>query len=113
VPQSALSCCPQPYTQTQLPRPAANVAAEFEDIEQSARQSAGVLAPWRALLARRHRPQLVSAVLIPFFQEWTGLGALVVFGPEIFRRVLTPTPDLIIVGAERGVQRRSLTLEAA
>ena len=65
---------------------AADVSSEFDDIEESARQSAGVLAPWRALLARRHRPQLVSAVLIPFFQEWTGLGALVVFGPELFRR---------------------------
>ena len=66
---------------------AANVTNEFEDIRESARQSAGVLTPWRNLLLRRHRPQLVTAVMIPFFQEWTGLGALVIFGPEIFRRV--------------------------
>ena len=66
---------------------AANVSAEFEDISESARRSAGVLAPWRNLLLRRHRPQLVTAVMIPFFQEWTGLGALVIFGPEIFRLV--------------------------
>ncbi len=70
---------------------AANVTNEFEDIQESARQSAGVLTPWRNLLLRRYRPQLVTAVMIPFFQEWTGLGALVIFGPEIFRRAPRPS----------------------
>ena len=31
--------------------------------------------PWKALFGRRSRPQLVITVLMPFFQQFTGINA--------------------------------------
>ncbi|PRW20825.1 sugar transport 9 [Chlorella sorokiniana] len=39
---------------------------------------------WRALFRRAHRPQLVLSSLIPTFQQWTGLNAIVFFVPQLF-----------------------------
>jgi len=40
-------------------------------------QASLVKSPWRTLLCeRRFRPQLVITVLMPFFQQFTGINAV-------------------------------------
>ena len=40
------------------------------------KQASLVKNPWRTLLERRFRPQLVITILMPFFQQFTGINAV-------------------------------------
>lgn len=48
-----------------------NVDAEFADMQDAVELSK--LGNWRKLFTRQHRPQLTAALLIPFFQQFTGV----------------------------------------
>lgn len=49
---------------------------QFEDICEAARISEGVKNPYRTILRRRYWPQLTISVLIPIFQQLTGINAI-------------------------------------
>ena len=51
-------------------------------------QASHVKNPWRTLLERRFRPQLCITVLMPFFQQFTGINA--VRYPSPIRAVFSP-----------------------
>lgn len=51
---------------------AANVSAEFDDILEAAALSESVTHPFKNIMQARYRPQLITAVVIPFFQQFTG-----------------------------------------
>ncbi|KAF6258859.1 sugar carrier protein A [Scenedesmus sp. NREL 46B-D3] len=54
-----------------------DVAAEFDDIVEAVRVSAAVSNPWRTITRRRYWPQLVISVLVPIFQQLTGINAII------------------------------------
>lgn len=64
-----------------------DVDAEFRDIVAASEASAKVTHPWKTLLDRKYRPQLVFAVLIPFFQQFTGLNVITFYAPILFRTI--------------------------
>ncbi|PON99777.1 Sugar/inositol transporter [Trema orientale] len=40
---------------------------------------------WSILLEKRYRPQLCLAIIIPFFQQFTGINAIIFYAPLLFR----------------------------
>jgi len=64
-----------------------DVDAEFRDIVAASEASAKVKHPWKTLQERKYRPQLVFAILIPFFQQFTGLNVITFYAPILFRTI--------------------------
>ena len=36
--------------------------------------------PWKTILSRKYRPQLVLAAASTFFQQWTGINTIIFYG---------------------------------
>ena len=52
------------------------VDAEFQDLIDATEAAKKVDHPWRNILQPRYRPQLVLCILIPFYQQLTGINVL-------------------------------------
>ncbi|WVZ12369.1 hypothetical protein V8G54_016899 [Vigna mungo] len=63
------------------------IDAEFKDILAASEASQSVKHPWRTLMERKYRPQLVFAICIPFFQQFTGLNVITFYAPILFRSI--------------------------
>ncbi|RDX72431.1 Sugar carrier protein C [Mucuna pruriens] len=63
------------------------VDAEFRDMLAASEASQNVKHPWRTLMERKYRPQLVFAICIPFFQQFTGLNVITFYAPILFRTI--------------------------
>ncbi|KAJ7524387.1 hypothetical protein O6H91_17G003100 [Diphasiastrum complanatum] len=63
------------------------VDAEFEDLVQASEKANAVKYPFRNILEKRNRPQLILAILIPFFQQLTGINAIMFYAPVLFKSI--------------------------
>ncbi|KAG5540430.1 hypothetical protein RHGRI_020591 [Rhododendron griersonianum] len=61
------------------------VDEEFNDLVAASEVSGKVDNPWAKLLQRKYRPQLTFAVLIPFFQQLTGMNVIMFYAPVLFK----------------------------
>lgn len=61
------------------------VDAEFEDLMEASAAANAVKRPFKNILLRRNRPQLVMAILIPAFQQLTGINTILFYAPVIFQ----------------------------
>jgi sugar porter (SP) family MFS transporter len=107
-----------------------NIQIEYEDILLATQQAKMIQNgnPYRTLFSREYRPQLVITVLMPFFQQFTGINAVIFYSPILFQSLGTgdkaALESTVIVGAVNvlstlvavfGVDRfgrRALLLEA-
>jgi len=64
-----------------------NVKEEFEDLVVANESSKVVKYPWVSLLKRQYRPQLTFAIVIPFFQQLTGMNMIVYNAPFLFKTI--------------------------
>ncbi|XP_020576754.1 sugar transport protein 11-like [Phalaenopsis equestris] len=64
-----------------------SVTAEFDDIKAASQESNKVKHPWRNIIQRRYRPQLVMSILIPFFQQLTGINVIMFYAPVLFKTI--------------------------
>lgn len=63
-----------------------NVDAEFEDLIEASEAAQAIKHPFRNLLKRKNRPQLVIGALgIPAFQQLTGMNSILFYAPVIFQ----------------------------
>ncbi|KAK6147568.1 hypothetical protein DH2020_018480 [Rehmannia glutinosa] len=63
-----------------------DVEAEFTDMLQARNEARLVENPWRNLVTRRcYRPQLAMSILIPFFQQFTGINVIMFYAPVLFK----------------------------
>lgn len=63
-----------------------NVDAEFEDLIEASEAARAIKDPFRNLLRRKNRPQLVIGALgIPAFQQLTGMNSILFYAPVIFQ----------------------------
>lgn len=63
-----------------------NVDAEFEDLIEASEAARAIKHPFRNLLQRKNRPQLVIGALgIPAFQQLTGMNSILFYAPVIFQ----------------------------
>jgi hypothetical protein len=59
-----------------------DVTVELEDIVDAVNVSRTVRNPWGTILRRRYRPQLVISIMIPIFQQWVGINAIIFYAPR-------------------------------
>ncbi|KAK6928984.1 Major facilitator, sugar transporter-like [Dillenia turbinata] len=62
-----------------------NVEAEFKSLIAASEASKQVAHPWRNILLRKYRPQLTMSILIPFFQQLTGINVVMFYAPVLFK----------------------------
>ncbi|MCO5547522.1 hypothetical protein L7F22_000972 [Adiantum nelumboides] len=62
-----------------------NIHAEFEDLVEASRIAQQVKHPFKNLLQRRSRPQLVITCCLQFFQQFTGINAIMFYAPVLFK----------------------------
>ena len=60
------------------------VQAEFDDILEASEASNAVKHPWRNIIERKYRPHLTMAILIPMFQQLTGINVVMFYAPVLF-----------------------------
>ncbi|KAF5749556.1 sugar transport protein 7 isoform X1 [Tripterygium wilfordii] len=62
-----------------------NVSAEFQDMMDASELANAIKHPFRNILKRRNRPQLVMAILLPAFQILTGINSILFYAPVLFQ----------------------------
>ncbi|KAJ7516656.1 hypothetical protein O6H91_22G066400 [Diphasiastrum complanatum] len=62
-----------------------NVEAEYEDLVEASQIAKAVKHPFRNILKKRNRPQLVMAIFIPAFQQLTGINSILFYAPVLFQ----------------------------
>ncbi|XP_047051318.1 sugar transport protein MST6-like [Lolium rigidum] len=62
-----------------------DVDAEYHDLAAASEASSTVERPWRDILRRKYRPQLVMAVAIPLLQQLTGINVIMFYAPVLFK----------------------------
>ncbi|OIV93172.1 hypothetical protein TanjilG_20835 [Lupinus angustifolius] len=73
--------------QLQRVRGVDDVEEEFNDLVAASEASMLVEHPWRNLLQRKYRPQLTMAIMIPFFQQFTGINVIMFYAPVLFNSI--------------------------
>ncbi|KAL6198068.1 hypothetical protein ACLB2K_027860 [Fragaria x ananassa] len=64
-----------------------DVSEEYNDLVVASDESKKIEDPWRNLLQRKYRPQLCMAILIPFFQQLTGINVIMFYAPVLFNTI--------------------------
>ncbi|CAM6103623.1 unnamed protein product [Calypogeia fissa] len=62
-----------------------DVDAEYDDILAASELAKQVKHPYRNIVSRRNRPQLVVAMLLQVFQQFTGINAIMFYAPVLFQ----------------------------
>lgn len=61
-----------------------NVEPEFEELVEASRVAKEVKRPFRNLIKKKNRPQLIIAVSMQIFQQFTGINAIMFYAPVLF-----------------------------
>ncbi|XP_009761332.1 sugar transport protein 12-like [Nicotiana sylvestris] len=64
-----------------------DVDEEFNDLVAASEASRKVEHPWRNLLQKKYRPHLTMAIVIPFFQQLTGINVIMFYAPVLFKTI--------------------------
>ncbi|KAJ4958258.1 hypothetical protein NE237_025369 [Protea cynaroides] len=62
-----------------------NVGAEFQDMIDASELANSIEHPFRTILEKRNRPQLVMAFFMPTFQILTGINSILFYAPVLFQ----------------------------
>ncbi|KAL3534304.1 hypothetical protein ACH5RR_002765 [Cinchona calisaya] len=61
-----------------------NIEPEFEQLVEASRKAKQIEHPFKNLLMRRNRPQLVISIALQIFQQFTGINAIMFYAPVLF-----------------------------
>ncbi|XP_058100015.1 sugar transport protein MST6-like [Magnolia sinica] len=61
------------------------VEEEFQDLVEASEAARQVENPWANIVQKKYRPQLSMAILIPFFQQLTGINVIMFYAPVLFK----------------------------
>lgn len=64
-----------------------DVDDELNDLIKASEISKTMRHPFRKILHREYRPQLVMAIALPFFQQVTGINVIAFYSPVLFRTI--------------------------
>lgn len=64
-----------------------NIHAEFEDLVAASEEAKSVKHPWKNIRKSKNRPQLIFSILIPFFQQITGMNIIMFYAPVLFKTI--------------------------
>ncbi|XP_045827576.1 sugar transport protein 7-like isoform X2 [Trifolium pratense] len=62
-----------------------NVDAEFQDMVDASEFANSIKHPFRNILEKRYRPELVMAIFMPAFQILTGINSILFYAPVLFQ----------------------------
>ncbi|KAJ7517511.1 hypothetical protein O6H91_21G027000 [Diphasiastrum complanatum] len=62
-----------------------DVDEEFEEMVEVSRIAKEIKHPFRNIIKREHRPQLVIAISLQVFQQFTGINAIMFYAPVLFQ----------------------------
>ncbi|KAK1609210.1 hypothetical protein QYE76_032883 [Lolium multiflorum] len=65
-------------------RGTSDVNDEYDDMVAASEEANAIKHPWRNILEPKYRPQLTIAVLIPSFQQLTGINVIMFYAPVLF-----------------------------
>ncbi|XP_047171525.1 sugar transport protein 1-like [Vigna umbellata] len=63
------------------------VEEEFNNLVAANECSREMKNPWISLLKRQYRPQLTFAIIIPLFQQLTGINVIILYAPILFKTI--------------------------
>ncbi|RZC63335.1 hypothetical protein C5167_025113 [Papaver somniferum] len=63
------------------------VEEEFQDLIEASEAAKKIEHPWRNILQPRYRPQLIMSIMIPFFQQFTGINVIMFYAPVLFKTI--------------------------
>ncbi|KAI4304323.1 hypothetical protein MLD38_039853 [Melastoma candidum] len=87
-----------------------DVDEEFNDLVVASEASKRVEHPWRNLLQRKYRPHLTMAILIPFFQQLTGINVIMFYAPVLFNTIGFKTDASLMSAVITGIVNVAATL---
>ncbi|KGN53156.1 hexose carrier protein HEX6 [Cucumis sativus] len=64
-----------------------NVQSELADLIKASEIAKSIDSPFKNIMRRKYRPQLVMAIAIPFFQQVTGINVIAFYAPVLFRTI--------------------------
>lgn len=64
-----------------------NVDAEFQDMVEASELANSIEHPFRNILEKKNRPQLVISVFMPMFQILTGINSVLFYAPVLFQSI--------------------------
>jgi hypothetical protein len=74
-----------------------HVDVEYEDICEAVRIDQSIKTnPYKTITQRRYWPQLVITILIPMFQQLTGINAIMFYAPQLFESVGHSADDALL-----------------
>ncbi|EXC68592.1 Hexose carrier protein HEX6 [Morus notabilis] len=62
-----------------------DVESEFDDILKASIVAKTIERPFKNIVRRKYRPQLVMSIALPFFQQVTGINVIAFYAPILFR----------------------------
>ncbi|XP_062003621.1 sugar transport protein 10-like isoform X1 [Rosa rugosa] len=80
-----------------------DVDQEFQDLVFASEVAKKVDNPWKDIMKPRYRPYLVMCILIPFFQQFSGINAIMFYAPLLFRALGFGEKALMLSSAITGV----------
>lgn len=64
-----------------------DIHREYDNLVVASEDSKVVRHPWSNITKRKYRPHLTMAILIPFFQQVTGVNAIMLYAPVLFKTI--------------------------
>ncbi|KAI3458330.1 hypothetical protein Pfo_014993 [Paulownia fortunei] len=87
-----------------------DVQDELDDLIQASYASKAIKHPFKNLLQRKYRPQLVMSVAIPFFQQITGINVISFYAPILFLTIGSGESASLLSATVTGVVGSTFTL---
>ncbi|KAL4186110.1 hypothetical protein AMTRI_Chr09g12590 [Amborella trichopoda] len=64
-----------------------SIEEEYKNLVEASEASKKVTHPWKNILQKKYRPQLVMSIAIPFFQQLTGINVIMFYAPVLFKTI--------------------------
>ncbi|KAG8381551.1 hypothetical protein BUALT_Bualt06G0133400 [Buddleja alternifolia] len=87
-----------------------NVQAEFDDLITASEASRTIKHPFKKILERKYRPQLVMSIAIPFFQQVTGINVISFYAPMLFMTIGSGVSASLMATVVLGIVGTTMTV---
>ncbi|KAL0403050.1 UNVERIFIED_CONTAM: Hexose carrier protein HEX6 [Sesamum radiatum] len=87
-----------------------DVQVELDDLIEASHASKAIKHPYKNLMKRKYRPQLVMSIAIPFFQQVTGINVIAFYAPVLFRSIGSGESASLMSAVVIGLAGTSFTL---
>ncbi|XP_009628001.1 hexose carrier protein HEX6-like [Nicotiana tomentosiformis] len=89
-----------------------DVQTELDDLIKASDKSKTVKHPFKQIIKRKYRPQLVMSIAIPFFQQVTGINVISFYAPILFQTIGLGASASLLSAVVTGVVGTSATFLA-